>query len=131
MAALKTKGARNSDRKNGKAWGKNHGVLKAKRTPSPEKVARREARPQSHGGPSITMPAITWDWMEQTMVSRWPNTRKVRVVEAFFAMKRPSVKAAEDAPAVIETNPEIEASSARPSRKSLARASAESRKNGR
>ena len=105
MAATKTAKARNPERRSGKAWGKNHGVEKAKKTPSAEKV---EARPKvSKGGCPITMPTVSYEALAKMMISRWPNTRKVRTIDAYidFYKGKGSVKD-ESMPVVVESSPE-------------------------
>lgn len=124
--ATKAVKTRNPDRRSGKAWGKNHNA--PARVLSPEAQARRAAKKAKRAqvirherGLSITMPNITWEWATETMRSRWPNTRKVRVVDTYIAMTKGNTDSADGLPLVVEPNPEAKAS-----RKALA----SSRKNG-
>lgn len=120
MAAAKTKGTRNPERRTGKAWAKDHGV-EVKKNPNAEEEykARRARRAQENGarlerGYSLTMPRITWEWCTQILSSRWPNTRKSAMV--YMCIERKIGDNA--APLEIEPNPE-------------AKAISRSRKNGR
>ncbi|HEY6019051.1 MAG TPA: hypothetical protein VIY48_03900 [Candidatus Paceibacterota bacterium] len=133
--ATKTAKARNPERRSGKAWGKDHNVVKAKPAPSPEKVARRKAKaPVGQGKMDhapVTMPKISWEWAARVMSSRWPNTRKVRSADAYFAWEKAEPARKDDVVVpVIEINPEIKSGS-KPSKKSTARAEAAARRDGR
>ena len=85
---------------------------------------------QFGAGSNFTLHNITWDWATKAMTSRWPNTRRVRLLDSWIEYTRGTPKS-DGIPLAIETNPEIRESSAKPSRKSLARERASSRKNGR
>lgn len=104
--ATKNVKTRNPERRSGKAWGKGHSVeVKAL---SPEAKAQKNAKripvvARDDRGSSITMPRITWGWAGEVMAARWPNTRRVRMVDAVLAQKHG------DAPPVIEPNPEARA----------------------
>jgi hypothetical protein len=94
--ATKTAKTHNSDRKSGKAWGRNH-VATAK-TLSPEAQARKAHKdaervkkaPVSHvRGSNITMPKFTWEWAAEAMSgTRLTHTRRFRMVEACLERER-------------------------------------------
>ena len=92
--AEKDKKARNSERRNGKAWSKSHNATprvlsNEEQERKTHKDAERVSRTIQHvHGWSITMPTITWEWVERAMVSRWPDTKKVRMVDSVLAMER-------------------------------------------
>ena len=91
MAATKTAKARNSERRSGKAWGKNHGVVKAK----PVKVA--EAGPKvSKGGSPVTMPSVSFEAMGRMMASRWPSTRKLAAIDSYINWSKGRTAVRED-----------------------------------
>ena len=91
--ADKTK-TRNSDRKSGKAWGRQHNApVKPKSAESlqrkADKDARRAARSElAHPGPNITMPKIDWEWFGEIMAARWPGTRRRRSVDAILDLEK-------------------------------------------
>jgi len=82
------------------------------------------------GGSSITLHNVTWEWATKAMTARWPNTRRVRLLDAWIEQNKGTARH-DGVPLVIENNPEAKESSAKPSRKSVARAGAADRKNGR
>lgn len=91
--ADKTK-TRNSDRKNGKAWGKGHNApVKAMSAEALQRKAEKDARRaqravQTHPGPNITMPKIDWNWFGEIMAARWPATRRRRSVDAILDLEK-------------------------------------------
>lgn len=98
-AAKTTKAAktRNPERRNGKAWGKNHNAPAKVLSPeAQERKAHKDAererkREVSHKpGWNITMPKITWEWATETLSgsSRLVHTRRFRMVEAILVRER-------------------------------------------
>lgn len=89
---------RNPDRKNGKAWGKNHDkVTSAKTKPEKEKKAKSPRHPR---GSSITWPKITWEWAMESVSGRHTGTRRFRLIDECIR-RRPEIISAE-----VEPNPE-------------------------
>lgn len=90
----KTAKTRNPDRKNGKAWAKNHtSTVRVLSTEAQMRKAEKEDRrskrqPQDKPGFNITMPKISWGWAQEAMAARWPNTRRVRTMDLVFAQER-------------------------------------------
>lgn len=131
MAKTQTAKTRNTERRSGKAWGKHHNptVEEIRRAQErdgrrKEKRAAREKRVVVHGerGLNITMPQINWEWATETMRARWPNTRKLRVIDAYIALGKAAPKTEDGVPVVsVMDNTEVKAS----------RRAASSRKNGR
>ena len=107
---------RNPDRKNGKAWGKNHAPAVKVLSPEAqlrkaEKDLRRQRTAQFSGydrKPNITMPRITWRWAEEIMVARWPSTRRLRMLDAALAQQRGKPRSA--VALAVEPNPEAKVS---------------------
>lgn len=105
---MATKGVKNSDRKTGKAWKKDHGV--AVKAMTPEAKARKAERGKkpvgSPRGSNFTMPKISWGWATEVMAERWPNTRRVRGLDAEIERLRGR---GSNFPTEIEPNPEAKA----------------------
>jgi hypothetical protein len=108
--ATKTAKTRNSERKSGKAWGNGHAATA--KVLSPEAVARKAEKEARRGKrvvgtgliSNITAPETSWDWFGEMMACRWPNTRRVRMMDAVQAREkgRPSAEPV----LAIEPNPE-------------------------
>lgn len=108
----KTKGTRNSDRRSGKAWNKDHGV-EVKKNPNAKaeyearRAARRVNNPRLERGSSLTMPQISWEWCTQILATRWPNTRKSGMVYTCIERKIGD----NGSPGEVEPNPEAKKAS--------------------
>jgi len=95
--AAKTKGTRNGERKNGKAWGKGHNApVKALSVEAQERKAHKDAARARRApvsakpGSNFTLFNVTWEWSMHTMAARWPNTRKVRALDTWIARGKES-----------------------------------------
>ena len=127
----------NRERPNGKAWSKAHG---ADSKPVSAATQERRARHQHkldmiirrEPGSPTTMPEINWGWFENIMTSRWPKTRKLLNIDAHFVQTRGKRRDDDGVPLVVEINPEAKPpSGSKPSRKSVAKANAAARRDGR
>ncbi len=134
MAAANSKNvkSRNSDRRSGKAWGKDHTATTEVLTAEQEQnkkikqIERKNRQISRHAarvaakevGPSVTMPKISWEWATKMMVARWPNTRKVRTMNEVLANEGRRVQD-DYSTTEVEPNPEAK------------KVSAKARKNGR
>lgn len=81
------------------------------------------------GGSPITAPDINWDWFQDIMASRWPNTHRLRTMDAYAAQSRLVGRVMDEGISVVTVS--HSESSARPSKKSLAKAKAAERRDGR
>lgn len=126
-------------RKSGKAWSKAHNAAPKILSEATQKrraehklaVARRI---RHEPGSPTTMPEINWDWFQDIMTYRWPSTRRLRSIDNHMAQTRGKRRYDESVPVVVVTQANSEdkkPSGARPSRKSIAKANAAARKDGR
>lgn len=116
---VKTVKSRNSDRRSGKAWSKKHEASVKALSPEDQarkahKDAERKAaltppleRSRVERGSNFTMPRITWEWCTSTLAACFPNTHRLRMVDACIASEKGHPVG--DSSLVIESNPEIKA----------------------
>lgn len=93
MANKTSAKTRNSERKNGKAWGKSHNApvkvlsAEAQQSKAHKDAERRRKRPPAGGSP-LTMPKITWDWLTETMRGMHTRTKRYKTVEDFINLSK-------------------------------------------
>lgn len=94
MANKSTTKTSNTNRNNGKAWGRNHDAkAKVLSVEAEARKARKDAAraERAHNkvtldkpGLPYTMPKITWEWATQSISGRNQHTRRSRIVATCF-----------------------------------------------
>lgn len=86
---------RNSDRRNGKAWGKNHSPqVKSLTKEQQERKVHKDAertknkKPRKEAGNSYTMPKMTWEWATDSLGGRNNHTRRARIIARAMEQER-------------------------------------------